>query len=92
MKVTVSFETAENGFFEADYELKAPDMGHINRMVKQAQNNPMAAQRSLVMSLVAEEDASRLEADVERYPGIALSIANRLLEAVGMTAEVSAKN
>lgn len=92
MKVKVSFETAENGFFEAEYDVRTPETGHINRMVKQAQNNPMAAQRSLVMALVSGDDAERLAADAERYPGIVAAIANRLLDSIGMTAEVTAKN
>ena len=91
MRVHVSFES-QGGLFEADYEFSLPTVGVINRMVKQATSNPMSAQRAMLSSLVDKDDADRLTSDIERYPGIAVSIANRLLEAVGMTAEVTAKN
>ena len=91
MKIQVSFD-GPDGLFEAHYEVNLPGTGHVNRMVKAAQQNPLGAQRSMVMSLVDPADADRLAADAEKYPGIVSSIGNRLLDAIGMTAEVTAKN
>ena len=91
MKIGIALE-GQNGSVDLEYDFKMPNVGHLNRMAKQIQQNPLGAQKALLMSCIEEGYADRFNEDCEKYPGLVAAIATRLLDLTGFTAEVTVKN
>lgn len=82
MTVPVDDDNVEN----LSYHFKRPSVPSYDRYVKSAaQVGITAASKVFMLDAVAEEDKERLIADMEEYPGVAITIGNKLTEILGLT-------
>ncbi len=65
------------------YQFRKPNKSEVNRLTKEAQKSSGAANHNLLITLVHPDDKARMLADLENYPGLAVTFANGLLKASG---------
>ena len=77
---------------EFTYYFKRPSVPSYDRYIKSAAQAGMTkASKVFMLDAVVEEDRERLLADMEEYPGVALTIGNKLTELLGLTNTVNLK-
>lgn len=77
---------------EFTYYFKRPSVPSYDRYIKSAAQAGMTkASKVFMLDNVADEDRERLVADMEEYPGVALTIGNKLTELLGLTNTVNLK-
>nr|WP_325235041.1 hypothetical protein [uncultured Oscillibacter sp.] len=75
---------------ELSYHFKRPSVASYDRYVKTvSQVGASKASKRFMLDAVVEEDAERLVADVEQYPGIAVAIGTKLTDILGLTSAVN---
>lgn len=66
--------------------------GRYDRYVKTAAKVGITkASKVFMLDAVVDEDKERLTADMEEYPGVSISIGNKLTEILGLTDGVNLK-
>lgn len=71
---------------ECSYYFKRPSVPSYDRYIKSAaQAGITKASKVFMLDAVVEEDRERLLADMEEYPGVAITIGNKLTELLGLT-------
>jgi hypothetical protein len=71
---------------ECAYHFKRPSLPSYDRYIKSAsQAGITKASKVFMLDAVTEEDRERLIADMEEYPGVAITIGNKLTEILGLT-------
>lgn len=71
---------------ELFYRFKRPSIASYDRYVKTAAKTGITkASRVFLLDAVAEEDRDRLTADMEEYPGVGITVGNKLTEILGLT-------
>ena len=77
---------------EFSYHFKRPSAPSYDRYVKSAAKAGVTkASKTFMLDNVIEEDMERLVADMEEYPGVAITIANRLTDILGLVDAVNLK-
>lgn len=77
---------------EFGYYFKRPSIPSYDRYLKSVQQSGMTrASKTFLMDAVVNEDSDRLIADMEEYPGVALTIAGKLTEILGLTNNTNLK-
>lgn len=77
---------------ELRYRFKRPSVASYDRYVKTvSQIGASKASKRFMLDDVVDEDAERLAADVELYPGIAVAIGTKLTDILGLTSAVNLK-
>lgn len=75
---------------ELSYHFKRPSVASYDRYVKTiSQIGASKASKRFMLDAVVDEDAERLTADVEQYPGIAVAIGSKLTDILGLTSAVN---
>lgn len=74
------------------YHFKRPSVASYDRYVKTAAKVGITkASKVFMLDAVVDEDKERLTADMEEYPGVSISIGNKLTEILGLTDGVNLK-
>lgn len=90
VSVTVPEDDDEEKVFT--YCFKRPGVPSYDRYIRTAAQTGMTkASRTFLLDAVVEEDAERLTADTEENPGVAIAIAGKLTELLGLTNSVNLK-
>ena len=77
---------------ELVYHFKRPSVPSYDRYIKTASKIGMTkASKTFMLDAVVDEDRDRLTADMEEYPGVAITIGNKLTELLGLTDGVNLK-
>ena len=77
---------------EFTYHFKRPSVASYDRYIASAAKAGMVkASRTFMLDAVVEEDRERLIADMEEYPGVSLTIGDKLTELLGLTKTVNLK-
>ena len=88
--VTVPVDDEESKDFS--YHFKRPRVPSYDRYIKTASKIGMTkASKTFMLDAVVDEDRERLAADMEEYPGVAITIGNKLTELLGLTDGVNLK-
>lgn len=88
--VTVPVDDDESKEFS--YHFKRPSVPSYDRYIKTASKIGMTkASKAFMLDAVVDEDRERLTADMEEYPGVAITIGNKLTELLGLTDGVNLK-
>lgn len=75
---------------EFAYHFKRPTIASYDRYVKTAAKTGVTrASRVFLLDAVVDEDAERLKADMEEYPGVGITVGNKLTEILGLTDSVN---
>ena len=84
MGLTIPVDDEEEKEFS--YYFKRPSVASYDRYVKSAsQIGITKASKVFMLDAVIDEDKERLTGDMEEYPGVAISIGNKLTEILGLT-------
>lgn len=71
---------------EFSYHFKRPAVASYDRYIKTASKLGVTkASKVFLQDAVVDEDKERLITDMEEYPGVAISIGNKLTEILGLT-------
>ncbi len=76
---------------EFSYCFKRPSVANYDRYIKSASKSITKASRAFMLDTVVDEDRERLTADMEEYPGVGITIGNKLTELLGLTDSVNLK-
>lgn len=74
-----------------EYFFKKPSTGSYDRYVKTAAQGATKALKTFLFDNVTEESKAALEADLEEYPALALSIGEKLLGMLGLSRQTNLK-
>lgn len=91
-KVGVTVPIDDESEQEFSYFFKRPSVPSYDRYIKTASKVGITkASKAFMQDAVVEEDRERLTADMEEYPGVAITIGNKLTELLGLTDGVNLK-
>ena len=85
-------EDEDSEALEFGYYFKRPSVPSYDRYLKGVQQSGMTrASKTFLLDCVVDEDRDRLTSELEEYPGVALTIAGKLTEILGLTNAVNLK-
>ena len=91
-KVGVSVPVDDEAEKELSYHFKRPSIPVYDRFVKTMSKIGISkASKTFILDSVVDEDKERLTADMEEYPGISITIGNKLGELLGLGNDVNLK-
>ena len=71
---------------ELSYHFKRPSVSSYDRYIKTAAKVGITkASKAFLLDAVIDEESERITADMEKNPGIAITIGNKLTETLGLT-------
>ena len=90
VRVTVPLDDESEQTFS--YFFKRPSVPSYDRYIKTAAKIGMTkASKAFMLDAVVDEDKDRLTADMEEFPGVAITIGNKHSELLGLTDGVNLK-
>ena len=91
-KVNVSVPVDDEHEQEVGYYFKRPSIPSYDRFVKTMSKIGISkASKAFILDSVVDEDRERLTADMEEYPGLSITIGNKLGELLGLGNDVNLK-
>lgn len=90
-KVAISLDGGDEGqdSVELSYRFKEPTPIQFNRYVKELSKDTIKAAKNLVLSNIFAEDKEKLQEDLEKYPGLLLTITPKFMAMMGVTDNVT---
>ncbi|MNP78743.1 hypothetical protein D3C76_1764310 [compost metagenome] len=89
MKATL--EPDDQTTVDLEYIFKRPTVTSFDRYVKTTSQSATKALRNFILDNIVEEQATKLEADLEEYPALSLAIGEKLLTMLGLSKDVNLK-
>lgn len=74
-----------------EFFFKKPSTGSYDRYVKTTSQGATKALKTFLFDNVTDESKATLEADLEEYPALALSIGEKLLSMLGLSKQTNLK-
>lgn len=90
-RVNATVEPDDSTTVELVYLFQKPATASYDRYVKSTAQSPTKALRAFVLDNVIEEQHQKLEADLEEYPALALSVGEKLLNMLGLSKDINLK-
>lgn len=91
-KVGISVPVDDENEQEVGYYFKRPSVPSYDRFVKTMSKIGISkASKAFILDAVVDEDRERLVADMEEYPGLSITIGNKLGELLGLGNDVNLK-
>lgn len=91
-KVGITVPVDDESEQEVSYYFKRPSLPVYDRFVKTMSKIGISkASKTFILDSVIDEDRVRLVADMEEYPGLSITIGNRLGELLGLGNDVNLK-
>jgi len=91
-KVGVTVPVDDENEQEISYFFKRPSIPVYDRFVKTMSKIGISkASKTFILDSVVDEDRDRLVSDMEEYPGISITIGNKLGELLGLGNDVNLK-
>lgn len=91
-KVGVTVPVDDENEQEISYYFKRPSVPVYDRFVKTMSKIGISkASKTFILDSVVDEDRERLIADMEEYPGLSITIGNKLGELLGLGNDVNLK-
>ncbi|WP_419040850.1 hypothetical protein [Parolsenella catena] len=91
-KVAVNVPVDDENEAELAYHFKRPSVPVYDRFVKTMSKIGISkASKTFILDSVVDEDRERLIADIEEYPGLSITIGNKLGELLGLGNDVNLK-
>lgn len=90
-QVKATLEPDDNTTVNLEYVFKRPSVPSYDRYVKATSQSPTKALRNFILDNIVDEQATKLEEDLEEYPALALAIGEKLLTMLGLSKDVNLK-
>lgn len=90
-RVNIVLENEEEGQdpIELGYRFNEPTPIQFNRYVKELAKDTLKAAKNLVLSNIFPEDKEKLLDDMEKYPGLLLTITPKFMGMMGVTDNIT---
>lgn len=90
VRLTIPVDDEEEREFS--YHFKRPTVASYDRYVKTAAKTGITkASKVFMLDAIVDEERDRLIADMEEYPGVSITVGNKLTEILGLTDGVNLK-
>lgn len=90
ISITVPIDDEEEKEFS--YHFKRPSVPSYDRYLKSASQIGMTkASKTFMLDCIVDEERDRLSADMEEYPGVAITVGGKLTEILGLTSNTNLK-
>ncbi|MGN0710494.1 MAG: hypothetical protein ACI4LO_01945 [Anaerovoracaceae bacterium] len=83
-EVSVTFQEDDDMTTEKSYCFKKPTIASYDRYIKNLSKSPTKAGRTFVLDNVEDNMREQLKKDLDDYPAIAITIADKLLGMLGL--------
>lgn len=90
-RVAATIDVDDETEKEVEYIFKRPSTGSYDRYVKTTSNGATKALKTFLFDNVTEESRATLEADLEEFPALTLSIGEKLLGMLGLSKQTNLK-
>lgn len=90
-RVGVTIEVDDETSLDKEYYFKKPSAGSYDRYVKTTAQGATKSLKTFLFDNVADESKESLEADLEEYPALSLSIGEKLLGMMGLSKQTNLK-
>lgn len=90
-KIGATIEVDDESEKTVEYFFKRPSTGSYDRYVKTTAQGATKSLKTLLFDNVTEESRAALEADLEEFPALALSIGEKLLGLLGLSKQTNLK-
>lgn len=90
-RVRATIEPDDSTTVELDYFFKKPATASYDRYVKGTSQSPTKALKAFVLDNIIDEQCKKLEADLEEYPALSLSVGEKLLNMLGLSKDINLK-
>lgn len=90
-RVGATIEVDDETEKEVEYFFKRPSTGSYDRYVKTTSQGATKALKTFLFDNVTEESRATLEADLEEFPALTLSIGEKLLGMLGLSKQTNLK-
>lgn len=90
-RVGATIEVDDETEKHVEYFFKRPSTGSYDRYVKTTSNGATKALKTFLFDNVTEESRATLEADLEEFPALTLSIGEKLLGMLGLSKQTNLK-
>lgn len=90
-RVGATIEVDDETEKTVEYFFKRPSTGSYDRYVKTTAQGATKALKAFLFDNVTEESKAALEADLEEFPALALSIGEKLLGMLGLSKQTNLK-
>lgn len=90
-RVGITLEPDDNTTVNLEYYFKKPATASYDRYVKGVSQSSTKALKMFVLDNIVEEQTAKLEADLEEYPALALSVGEKLLNMLGLSKDINLK-
>ena len=89
--VNVDIEVDDFTTDQKSYLFRKPSAVSFDRLVKKISVSPTKAAEDFVLDTIIPEEADRLRADLEEYPGLALTVNDKLTSMLGLSKGIAVK-
>lgn len=90
-KVGITIEPDDSTTIELDYIFKKPSTPSYDRYIKTAAQSPTKALKNFILDNVIDEQSKKIEADLEEYPALTISLGEKLLNTLGLSKDINLK-
>lgn len=90
-RVEITLEPDDNTTVDLEYFFKKPATASYDRYVKGVAQSATKALKMFVLDNIVEEQTAKIEADLEEYPALALSVGEKLLNMLGLSKDINLK-
>lgn len=90
-RVGVTIDVDDEATLDKEYYFKKPSTGSYDRYVKTTAQGATKSLKTFLFDNVADESKEALEADLEEYPALSLSIGEKLLGMMGLSKQTNLK-
>lgn len=90
-RVGVTIDVDDETTLDKEYYFKKPSTGSYDRYVKTTAQGATKSLKTFLFDNVADESKKALEADLEEYPALSLSIGEKLLGMMGLSKQTNLK-
>jgi len=90
-QVGITIEPDDSTTIELEYIFRKPSTPSYDRYIKTASQSPSKALRAFIMDNVIDEQIQKLDADLEEYPALTISLGEKLLNMLGLSKDINLK-
>lgn len=88
-QVKMTLEPDDDTQIELDYIFMKPKTASFERYMKNNSNGMVKALRRFMLDNIVEEQRERLEADMEEYPALTLSVGEKFMYMLGLAKDTN---
>lgn len=90
-EVEITINPDDSTTIERKYIFRKPNVASYDRYIKGTAQSPSKALKNLILDNILSEQLTQLEADLEEYPAMSLTLGEKLLSMLGLSKDINLK-